>query len=83
MRGVIDRIVQSIITAEMEGKQMQEFMAEKFPPEAREGDVFELGEDGSVELLPEERERRRKAARAMFDRLKKRAEEKSRMEEEM
>lgn len=69
--GIIDRIEENVIIAEMAGRIMREFLRSDFPEEVKAGDAFEVGEDGRITMKPEETQRRKEDVRALFEKLRK------------
>jgi len=66
---IIDRFEGDYAVCEKENREMINIERAKLPPEAKEGDVLILSEDGSIAIDREETARRKEMIERMMDEL--------------
>ena len=69
MQVIIDRFEGDYAVCEKENREMINIERAKLPPEAKEGDVLILSEDGSIAIDREETARRKEMIERMMDEL--------------
>ena len=68
-KGMIDRFEKVWAVVEMEDGEFIEISIETLPPDAREGSVIYIDDEGKVSVSIEETNERRKRIQALMDKL--------------
>ncbi|NLN41881.1 MAG: DUF3006 domain-containing protein [Clostridiales bacterium] len=68
-KGVIDRFEGEWAIVEMDDGQFIDIPMETLPPDAKEGNVIYIDEDGRISILAEETLERRKRVQDLMDKL--------------